>query len=48
MQKKLNITAILALDILLQKFKSGELYFFNFKISFFRKFISYYKIEFNS
>lgn len=41
MQKKLNITAILAPDVLLQEFKSEELDFLDPKISFFRKYVSY-------
>jgi hypothetical protein len=48
MPKKLNITAILVPDVLLHEFKSEELYFFDFKISFFRKCMSYYKVGFNT
>ena len=43
MPKKLNITAKIAPDVLLQEFKSEELYFFDFKISVFRKYVSYSK-----
>ena len=48
MQKKLNITAILAPDVLLQEFKSEELYFFDFKISFFSEIRVLFKIKFNN
>ena len=43
MQKKLNITAKIAPDILLQEFKSEKFYFLDLKISLFRKYVSYSK-----
>ena len=47
MPKKLNITAKIAPDVLLQEFKSEEFYFFDLKISLFRKCVSYLKININ-
>jgi len=47
MPKKLNITAKIAPNVLLQEFKSEEFYFFDLKISFFRKYVSYLKININ-
>ena len=47
MPKKLNITAKIAPDVLLQEFKSKEFYFFALKISLFRKYVSYFKYRFD-
>ncbi|MBQ7225482.1 MAG: hypothetical protein IJX02_02630, partial [Clostridia bacterium] len=43
MPKKLNITAKIAPDVLLQEFKSEKFYFFDLKISLFREYVSYSK-----
>ena len=43
MQKKPNITAKIAPDVLLQEFKSEEFYFFDLKISLFGKYVSHPK-----
>ena len=48
MPKKLNITAKIAPDVLLQEFKSKEFYFFALKISLFRKYVSYFKYRFDT
>ena len=48
MPKKLNITAKIAPDVLLQEFKIKEFYFFAIKISLFRKYVSYFKYRFDT
>ena len=45
MQKKPNITAKIAPDVLLQEFKSEEFYFFDLKISLFGKYVSHPKLN---
>ena len=47
MPKRLITTAILATDVLLQEFKSEIFYFFDRRISVFRKYVSYFQIDFN-
>lgn len=48
MPKKLNISAKIAPDVLLQKFRFEEFYFFGFKIFFFRKYLSYPNLMFKT
>ena len=47
MQKRLITTAILATNVLLQEFRSEIFYFFGLRISVFRKYASYFQIDFN-
>lgn len=47
MQKRLITIAILATDVLLQEFRSEIFYFFGRRISVFRKYASYFQIDFN-
>lgn len=47
MQKRLITTAILAIDVLLQEFRSEIFHFFGRRISVFRKYASYFRIYFN-
>lgn len=47
MPKRLTISAVLATDVLLQKFRSEIFHFFGRRISVFRKYASYFRIYFN-
>ena len=46
MPKRLITTAILATAVLLQEFRSDIFYFFGRRISVFRKYASYFQIDF--
>ena len=46
MQKRLITIALLATNVLLQEFRSEIFYFFGLRISVFRKYASYFQIDF--